>query len=73
VTKDELEKLQAYLRRLFGNQAITVRGRPRKEDSAELFVGDEFVGVVFRDDEEGEVSYNLSMAILAYDLDAEPR
>jgi hypothetical protein len=70
VNKDELKKLEAYLRRLFGNDALSVRGRPRKEDSAEVFVGDEFIGLIFRDDEEEEVSYNFSMAILDYDLTA---
>jgi hypothetical protein len=68
VNKDELKKLEAYLRRLFGNETLSVRGRPRKEDSAEVFVGDEFIGLIFRDDEEEELSYNFSMAILDYDL-----
>jgi hypothetical protein len=45
-----------------------VRGRPRKEDSAEVFVGEEFIGVIFRDEEDQELSYNFSMAILDYDL-----
>jgi hypothetical protein len=70
VTKDELTKLEAYLRTLFGNGAISVRGRPRKDDSAEVFVGEEFVGVIFRDEEDQELSYNFSMAILEYDLKA---
>ena len=30
---------------------------------------DEFVGVLFRDEEDGDLSYNFSMAILDYDLD----
>lgn len=68
MTKDELNKLESYLRRLFGNAAISVRGRPRKEDSAEVFVGEEFIGVIFRDEEDQELSYNFSMAILDYDL-----
>ena len=70
LTKDELNRLEAYLRRLFGNAQISVRGRPRKEDSAEVFVGEEFVGVIFRDEEDQELSYNFSMAILDYDLKA---
>lgn len=68
MSKDELKKLEAYLRRLFGNDAISVRGRPRKGDSAEVFIGEEFIGLIFRDEEEGELSYNFSMAILDYDL-----
>ncbi|MDP8995895.1 MAG: DUF3126 family protein, partial [Pseudomonadota bacterium] len=29
----------------------------------------EFVGIIFRDDEDGELSYNFSMAILEMDLE----
>ncbi|WP_026379705.1 DUF3126 family protein [Afifella pfennigii] len=65
---EELKKLQAYLRRLFGNETITVKARPRKDDSAEVFIGDEFIGIIFRDDEDEDLSYNFSMAILEIDL-----
>ena len=37
-------------------------------NSAEVYLGDEFLGVVFRDEEDGELSYNFSMAILDIDL-----
>ncbi len=65
---DELKKVEAYLRRLFKNETIAVKARPRKDDSAEVFVADEFIGVVYRDDEDEELSYNFSMAILEVDL-----
>jgi predicted RNA-binding protein (virulence factor B family) len=65
---EELKKVETYLRRLFGNQTIRVKARPRKDDSAEVFVGEEFVGVIYRDDEDEELSYNFSMAILEVDL-----
>ena len=65
---DELKKVEAYLRRLFGNDTIRVKTRPRKDDSAEVFVGEEFIGVIYRDDEDEELSYNFSMAILEVDL-----
>lgn len=64
---DEIKKLDAYLKRTL-NPQIVVKARPRKDDSAEVYVGDEFIGVIFRDDEDGDLSYNLSMAILAEDL-----
>ena len=66
--KRELEQVQAYLRRTFGNQAFRVVARPKKMESAEVYLGDEFIGVLFRDDEDGELSYNFQMAILAEDL-----
>jgi Protein of unknown function (DUF3126) len=67
VKPQDLTKLQAYLRRTFGNSTIQVRARSKKDDSAEVYVGDEFIGVIFEDEEEGD--YNLSMAILGADLD----
>jgi hypothetical protein len=67
---EELKKIERYLRRLFANESIAVKARPRKDDSAEVYVGEEFVGVIYRDDEDEELSYNFSMAILDYDLKA---
>jgi hypothetical protein len=69
VDKTELAKLQAYLRRKFDNAAIRVEARPKKKDSAEVFLGDEFIAVIYRDDEDGEVSWNFQMAILEMDLE----
>jgi hypothetical protein len=68
VTIDELKKVERYLRKLFNNQTIAVKARPRKDDSAEVFIGEEFIGVIYRDDEDDELSYNFTMAILDADL-----
>lgn len=65
----EIRKLETFFQKRFKLPTIELRQRPRKDDSAELFIGDEFIGVVYRDDEDGEVSYNFSMAILDIDLD----
>jgi Protein of unknown function (DUF3126) len=32
-------------------------------------LGEEFLGVIYRDEEDGELSYNFSMAILEMDLE----
>jgi hypothetical protein len=69
VDVQEIRKLDAYLKRLFGNARIRVVPRPKKDDSAEVYIGDEYIGVLFIDDEEGERSYNFNMAILGIDLD----
>jgi hypothetical protein len=69
VDVQEVKKLDAYLKRLFGNPRLRVVPRPKKEDSAEVYLGEEFIGVVFIDDEEDERSYNFQMAILGTDLD----
>jgi hypothetical protein len=66
---DEIKKLEAYFQRVFQNKSLQVRSRPQKKDSCELYAGDEFLGIVSRIEDEGEVSYDLSMAILDIDLD----
>lgn len=64
---EEIKKLDAYFKRTF-NPEMTVKARPRKDDSAEVYLGEEFLGVVYVDDEDGDLSYNFSMAILDVDL-----
>lgn len=65
----EIKKIDAYLKRLFSNPRIRVVPRPKKEDSAEVYIGDEFIGVLFVDDEDADRSYNFQMAILETDLE----
>jgi Protein of unknown function (DUF3126) len=69
VDVQEIRKIESYIRRLFGNPKLRVVPRPKKADSAEVYVGDEFIGVLFVDDEDDERSYNFQMAILAADLE----
>lgn len=64
---EEIKKLEAYFKRTF-NPSMVIKPRPKKDESAEVYLGDEFLGVVFRDEEDGELSYNFSMAILDIDL-----
>jgi Protein of unknown function (DUF3126) len=69
VKPEELAKLTKYMRTAFGNPGLSVRKRPQKNDSGEVYIGEEFVGVIFKDEEDGELSYNFSMAILDIDLE----
>ena len=69
MTKEELLRLQSYLRKTFGSKNLTVRARPKKDDSAEVYMGDDFIAVLFREEEDGEVSYQFQMAILELDLE----
>ncbi len=66
---DEIVKLTKFMRAKFQLASLSVRKRPMKDDSAEVYIGEEFIGVIFRDDEDGELSYNFSMAILVFDLE----
>ena len=69
MTAAELKQLTDYFRRTFGNPSLAVKARPKITDSAELYAGDEFLGIVSKIEDEGEVSYDLSMSILDIDLE----
>jgi Protein of unknown function (DUF3126) len=69
LTKEEIAKVERYLKKTFGTPNLTVRERPKKDDSAEVYIGEDFTAVLFREDEDGEVSYQFQMAILDFDLE----
>jgi Protein of unknown function (DUF3126) len=66
--KEEVQRLERYLRRTFKLDSLHVKLRPRKDDSADVSIGDEFIGVLFRDEEDDD-SYQFQMAILDVDLE----
>lgn len=65
----DIRKVEIYMKRLFGNARIRVVPRPKKDDSAEVYIGEEFIGVLFLDDEDDDKSFNFTMAILSSDLE----
>ncbi|MCC6778553.1 MAG: DUF3126 family protein [Hyphomicrobiales bacterium] len=64
----DLRQLDAYLKRKFDNERIRVVARPKKKDSAEVYVGTEYIGVLFFDEKDARASY-FELPILAIDLD----
>ena len=64
----DTKRVESHLRRTFGNEAITLKPRPKQKDSAEVYIGDEFIGVLFVDDEDEDRSFQFQMAILEDDL-----
>lgn len=65
--RSELLRVEKYLRAKFANNTISLK--EQKGESCEVLIGDEFIGVLFRDEEDGELSYAFHMAILEMDLD----
>ena len=61
--------LNAYLRGKFGNDNIRVVTRPKKTDSLEAYIGEEFLGVLFAENEKGRRSYIFELPILDVDLE----
>lgn len=66
MTEQDIAKIQAHLKRTFGNPHLNLKPRKQK-DSAEVYVADEFVGVVYQDEDE-DGSFMFEMAILGEDL-----
>ena len=48
---------------------VGVGARPKVKDSAEVYVGEDFVGTLSVDNEDGELCYQFQMAILELDLE----
>ncbi|MEO5806774.1 DUF3126 family protein [Devosia sp.] len=65
----EIIKLQKFLQLKFGNRNIDVRPRAKLNDSVEVFIGDESIGLIHLDDEDGDKSYIFNMSILDIDLE----
>lgn len=68
MTPEEIQKLQIYLQRKFGQSELILRTR-KTGDSVEVLLKGEFLGVIYKDEDEGETSYDFNMAILDIDLD----
>jgi hypothetical protein len=69
VDVQEIRKVESYIRRLFGNTTLRVVPRPKKSDSADVLLGDESIGVLIVDDEDGERSYNFEMPIASGEVE----
>jgi hypothetical protein len=69
VQHSEIIKIQKFLQHKFGNATLDVRPRPKQDDSCEVYLGEEFIGMIYIDDEDGDTSYMFQMAILDIDLD----
>ena len=57
----EIKKLDAYLKRQFGNGRIHVV--PKSAEAADVFVGEERIGKLVVDDEDDERSYNFEVQV----------
>lgn len=69
ITPAEIEKIQTYLQQLFWNPEIKVNKGEGKDAPVEVYVGKEFIGVVYKNTDDGEISYDWNMSILSEDLD----
>jgi Protein of unknown function (DUF3126) len=68
MTPTEVSKLTAYLRKVYGSRTLAVRPRPKSAMVADLCQGDQVIGTVTVDDEDGDRSYQL-----AYEIKEKPQ
>ena len=65
---EEMSQLKSYIERVFKCSGVTVMKRDKTEDSIEVMIDGEFIGLIYKIVDEGETSYNFDMAILDIDL-----
>lgn len=66
---EEMRKIKAFIETKFKTSGITVQKREKAPDSIEVQINGEFIGLVYKDEDDGDVSYNFDMAILDIDLE----
>ncbi|HEY2709510.1 MAG TPA: DUF3126 family protein [Caulobacteraceae bacterium] len=64
----DIDRIQAHLKRVFGNPHIALKARERQKDSCEVELRGEFIAVVY-EDEDDDGSFMFEMAILPEDLE----
>lgn len=64
---ETVKRIEAYLKHTL-NPGITLMARPRVNDSVEVTLAGEHLGLVYLIEDEGETSYQLEMTILQEDL-----
>ncbi len=68
IEPEEVSRLQNYLKTKLGNNGFALKMRERAKDSVEVILNGEFIGVIYKDEEDGDLSYDFNMAILDEDL-----
>ena len=63
LTPQVINRLQTYLRKAFGSNALSVRAQPNSGDRAEVYANDKPFGVLTVDDEDDEITYQLGWTI----------
>lgn len=65
---EEIQRLHAFLKAKFSGADIVLKPREETDDSVEFTIAGETLGIVFKDDEDGDICYHVQMTILSEDL-----
>ncbi len=64
----EIKKIQNYLNSKFLTNHYIVKDDNNKSNSVEVYFKEEFIGLIYKDEDEGELAYQFHMTILDEDL-----
>lgn len=67
MNKEETLRLEAYLKEKL-HPGLRLLARDKVNDSVEVYLGAEFLAVVYKDEDEGETSYQFTMTVLKEDI-----
>ena len=65
----ETQRVEAYLKEKL-HPGLRLVARDKTDDSVEVYLGAEFIAVLYKDVDEGEVAYQFQMTVLQEDLGA---
>ncbi len=64
----EIKKINAYFNKQFNTKDFSLKVDENNNDSAEVYFKNEFLGLIYKDDEDGEIAFQFHMTILDEDL-----
>ena len=64
----EIKQISDYLNNKFKTQEFVIKKRKSIDDSCEIYIGEEFLGLIYKEEEDGEIAYQFHMTILQEDL-----
>ncbi|WP_340693430.1 DUF3126 family protein [Hyphomonas sp.] len=65
--REETLRLEAYLKEKL-HPSLRLLARDKTSDSVEVYLGAEFIALVYKDVDEGETSYQFQMTVLSEDI-----
>jgi hypothetical protein len=65
--REETLRLEAYLKEKL-HPSLRLLARDKTSDSVEVYLGAEFIALVYKDVDEGETSYQFQMTVLQEDI-----
>jgi hypothetical protein len=68
MTKTEIMRLRKFLNDRFNSTKFELKNPSNTDDGIEVYLEGEFIGTIYRDDDEGEISFDFNMSILEMDL-----